>query len=876
MDTNKSSGKNNLIKMVLFFVVSLLSILLIMVAVSMLDLPAPDAVENNNTSSNADDIKNNEDVKNQGVENQDMEGQGDNPKEQDSIGDSSSHQEQDFESDNQHGNIEKQFSDWKEWAKERKDSIFNPFEEESYAQEEQNESFLPGEGKISDDFFKNTPNIDISGKQDAFGSLYGDGGMGSSIITSEEKSEHIPVFEVLGESNYPFLKVIVMDNYYKNRWLPASEEEPELKLMIGVEMEKEFSKDSVKIKPIEPSSGNLPVLSGNFELKYFHALLKYKNTGTYVAENIVENFYEMQYSTPPTKEMLKHAQIDDSYSYKLSYSKKLASLLDIIIKNSNSDYEAIKFVEEYLLQNYILDNSIINNYGDKDGIDSFLFGEIGVGNRLDFLSSYTFILKALGIPCRLVVGYEIDDTKPYQIVYGDQRCIYSEVKFEDYGWVPMDVFGRCPFYTPPETTQTEITYADPIAKRGTSFNVRGTVEDSYGRLLDGLQVLIYVKEDKDGPYLSYARANVQNGYFEVECDVQEQTGPGNYHVIAELLENDLYKTSSSDPDLKIMADTHLELSSKDVAMGNRFKLEGRITDAFSNEGLKEFPITIEFKDLDISEEMYSMEGGEFDGLIELDIPKNFPPEKKMLFVRKYSLSFEVKFYGTEYYYPSSVEVDLQVWKPMPLGILIVVILLLLLVLTVVLLLKKTKSVSALEKQQVALAGVKAAVAMSSNNNITIKKKSEILGIFIEFPYIKKEFPNVWGIGEKFLIRFTDNKGNFSEKQAIFHERGKYAINILKDGTVLISRQIKVVIYREEIIFLGKNFLKNVLQEDLEITATMTLREIYSFLESKIAEKRYKVLKGIFFILEKAVYSEEAIGRNDYEMLLTIIEKYKKI
>ena len=83
-----------------------------------------------------------------------------------------------------------------------------------------------------------------------------------------------------------------------------------------------------------------------------------------------------------------------------------------------------------------------------------------------------------------------------------------------------------PFYTPPESTVTEITHADPVAKRGTSFNVRGRVRDSHGRLLDGMQVLIYLKEEKDAPCLSYTKANVENGYFEVECDVKRTDRSG--------------------------------------------------------------------------------------------------------------------------------------------------------------------------------------------------------------------------------------------------------------------------------------------------------------------------------------------------------------
>jgi uncharacterized repeat protein (TIGR01451 family) len=288
MDTNKSSLKNNLIKLVLFFSASLLSILLIMMAVNMFNLSTSgDAggVENKNVSYN-DNVENNEDT-----EKQHLEYSGDKEKQEES------EDINDIWEDrlgNEDGSIEEQFDDWKEQARERKDNAFNPsLEEEHYAQGGQNKSFMPDAGGFNDDFFNDIPNIDISGKKHGTGgSLGGGGSTGNSIVTNEEKKEHIPVFEVLGEPNYPFLKVMVMENYHKNRWLVDTKEEPELKLMIGVEVEERFTENSVKIKPIKPSSGNLPVLSGNFELKYHHALLKYENTSIYVAENPVESFYE--------------------------------------------------------------------------------------------------------------------------------------------------------------------------------------------------------------------------------------------------------------------------------------------------------------------------------------------------------------------------------------------------------------------------------------------------------------------------------------------------------------------------------------------------------------------------------------------------------
>lgn len=866
MDTNKSSIKNNLIKLVLFFLVALLSIFLIMTAVSMFSLPAPDVAGvggNNNSMDDNGDTENSEDRDGEYF------GQPDDDKKEEEE-ETAGYEEENL--NNQDGDIE-DFNHWKEQARERKDEVFNPSFGENYAQEEENKSLLPDAGNINDDFFNGTPNIDISGNRNGDGIPFGGDGLGNSIIADEEKSGHIPVLEVLGEPNFPFLKVMVMENYYKNRWLINTEEEPELKLMIGVEMEENFSKNSVKIKPVEPASGNLPVLSGNIELKYRHALLKYENTGIYVAENPVETFYEMVYTVPPTEEKLRNVKVSKSH-YEISYSKEMEALLDTIIENCNSDYEAIKFVEEYLLNNYILDNSVINNYGDNDGIHSFLFEGEKIGNSLDFLSAYAFILRAIGIPCRLAIGYRIDDTKPYQIVYGDQRYIYPEIKFEEYGWIPMDVFPSYPFYTPPESTVTEITHADPVAKRGTSFNVRGRVRDSHGRLLDGMQVLIYLKEEKDAPCLSYTKANVENGYFEVECDVKEQTGPGKYHVIAELLENDLYRTSSSDPELKVVTDTHLEIYSESTIIGTTFKIEGKITDVFSGEGLENFPINIKFDGIDIFEEVYSEEGGKFSKNIKIQIPDNLSPIKKMFFAKKYSLSYNANFYGTEFYYPSNVSVNLIVWKLMPLRILLAIILLLLSVAAIVFLIIKTKSMQLFKKPELALAdGENTHLPLSDFSYVADRKRGR-MKLFVEFPLIKENFPDVWGVGDTLLVRFVDERGNFCEKQLIFHKKGKYTINVSEKNTLLSSRQLKIVIYREEIIYSGQKFLKDILGKDIKISATMTLREICLSLKSKIPESKYKILEKIFVILEKSVYSLDVIDRNDYEMFLNAIENYK--
>jgi len=66
-------------------------------------------------------------------------------------------------------------------------------------------------------------------------------------------------------------------------------------------------------------------------------------------------------------------------------------IVDEVIENCETDYEAIKFVEKFLLENYTYDNTVLNNYGSGDAVVSFLTGKDRVGNHLDFVSAYAII-----------------------------------------------------------------------------------------------------------------------------------------------------------------------------------------------------------------------------------------------------------------------------------------------------------------------------------------------------------------------------------------------------------------------------------------------------------------------------------------------------
>jgi protein-glutamine gamma-glutamyltransferase len=76
-------------------------------------------------------------------------------------------------------------------------------------------------------------------------------------------------------------------------------------------------------------------------------------------------------------------------------------------------------------------------------IDEFLF-ETMAGFCEHYASSFTYLMRAAGIPARVVVGYQGAETNPYEnylMVYQYNAHAWSEVWFQDVGWVRYDPTG---------------------------------------------------------------------------------------------------------------------------------------------------------------------------------------------------------------------------------------------------------------------------------------------------------------------------------------------------------------------------------------------------------------------------------------------------
>ncbi len=79
-------------------------------------------------------------------------------------------------------------------------------------------------------------------------------------------------------------------------------------------------------------------------------------------------------------------------------------------------------------------------YGGDDALDSFLFdGRRGFCGH--YASAFTYLMRAAGVPARVVVGYQGGERNPYEnyvMVYQYNAHAWVEVWLEESGWVRVD------------------------------------------------------------------------------------------------------------------------------------------------------------------------------------------------------------------------------------------------------------------------------------------------------------------------------------------------------------------------------------------------------------------------------------------------------
>lgn len=108
-----------------------------------------------------------------------------------------------------------------------------------------------------------------------------------------------------------------------------------------------------------------------------------------------------------------------------------------------SAYEKALYLAQYLKQNYSIPNDPFGlPYLEKndDLVETFLFQQQG-GYPDHFSTVYTIMLRSIGIPARLVVGFAPGEFNPFTglyVVRNTDAYAMTEVYFPQYGWFAFD------------------------------------------------------------------------------------------------------------------------------------------------------------------------------------------------------------------------------------------------------------------------------------------------------------------------------------------------------------------------------------------------------------------------------------------------------
>ena len=120
------------------------------------------------------------------------------------------------------------------------------------------------------------------------------------------------------------------------------------------------------------------------------------------------------------------------------------------VAGNGSPYNKVARIQEYLRGNFKYDLEVTAPPASRDVVDYFLF-DAQAGFCSHFASSMAVMLRAAGVPARVVAGYAMgayDSQTGYYFVHESSSHAWVEVYFPGYGWVefePTPAYAAIPY-----------------------------------------------------------------------------------------------------------------------------------------------------------------------------------------------------------------------------------------------------------------------------------------------------------------------------------------------------------------------------------------------------------------------------------------------
>ena len=385
-----------------------------------------------------------------------------------------------------------------------------------------------------------------------------------------------------------------------------------------------------------------------------------------------------------------------------SLPSRIRELAVQVTSGASSPYEKAKALEVFLKTEYTYafiqdDPTYVPMPAGRDPVDWFLFDH-PVGTCGNFSSSFVLMARSIGLPARIVTGWAVAPISEKQIVKTGQAHQWAEVAFEDVGWITFeptaaggapdrvpqpsspsqdgespgefdesggDAGGQGGTTTPPipprlEETITDITsMSSSRVLKGTQVLVQGTVTDSRGSPIAGMDVEIRLSETKEEEGIKMSQGRSANGVFAITMVIGPDTPAGAYQVLAHSLGltagNVQFTESWSDPPIVVYTPTKITIGAlpPTIYAGEPVTIEGSLTEQVGGQPIGGAALSVQQDGLGIGN-VVTRDSGRFS--------------TQLLFTSRGNHNLRLIYGGLEFYEPLTVQQQLAVWMKTTLGL----------------------------------------------------------------------------------------------------------------------------------------------------------------------------------------------------------------
>ncbi|MDJ0599110.1 MAG: DUF3488 and DUF4129 domain-containing transglutaminase family protein [Crocosphaera sp.] len=163
-------------------------------------------------------------------------------------------------------------------------------------------------------------------------------------------------------------------------------------------------------------------------------------TYTVVSEVPYRDRTALQKSPSEYSDKIKETYLNIPPEIEEKVRQKTLEILEKTEKPFNSPYEMVLFLTQAIKQQYTIQEDLPFFNDNQDLVESFLFKYEG-GIRDHFATALTIMLRSVGIPARLTVGFSPGQFNPltgFYVVKNTDAYALTEVYFPSFGWYPFD------------------------------------------------------------------------------------------------------------------------------------------------------------------------------------------------------------------------------------------------------------------------------------------------------------------------------------------------------------------------------------------------------------------------------------------------------